>query len=109
MYVLIDDYDLVASGATNPVAGFLDYLAQARDVGLHLIVARRSGGAGRAMYEPILMRLRELATPGIVMSGTKEEGALIGAVRPQPLPAGRGWLVTRKAGVQLIQLAWLPP
>ncbi|MDQ3734964.1 MAG: type VII secretion protein EccCa [Actinomycetota bacterium] len=109
VYVLVDDYDLVSSGSINPLSGFLDYLAQARDVGLHLIVARRSGGAGRAMYEPILMRLRELATPGIVMSGTKEEGALIGAVRPQPLPAGRGWLVTRKAGVQLIQLAWLPP
>ncbi len=109
VYVLVDDYDLVSSGSTNPISGFLDFLAQARDVGLHLIVARRSGGAGRAMYEPILMRMRELATPGIVMSGTKEEGALIGAVRPQPLPAGRGWLVTRKEGVQLIQLAWLPP
>ncbi len=109
VYVLVDDYDLVAGGSTNPLSGFLDFLAQARDVGLHLIVARRSGGAGRAMYEPILMRLRELATPGIVMSGTKEEGALIGAVRPQPLPPGRGWLVTRKSGVQLVQLAWLPP
>ena len=27
-------------------------------LGLHLVVARRSGGAGRAMYEPILGRLR---------------------------------------------------
>jgi S-DNA-T family DNA segregation ATPase FtsK/SpoIIIE len=109
VFILVDDYDLISSGSANPVAGILDFLAQARDVGLHLVVVRRSGGAGRAMYEPILMRLRELATPGIVMSGNKEEGALIGAVKPQPLPPGRGWLVTRKEGVRLIQLAWLPP
>jgi len=109
VYVLIDDYDLVTSGSNNPVAGFLDYLSQARDVGLHLIVARRAGGAGRAMYEPIMMRLRELATPGIVMSGSRDEGALVGAVKPGPLPPGRGWMVTRKEGVRLVQLAWLPP
>ena len=109
VYVLIDDYDLVSSGSTNPVAGFLDYLSQARDVGLHLIVARRAGGAGRAMYEPILMRMRELASPGIVMSGSKDEGALIGAIKPQTQPPGRGWLVTRKEGVRLVQLAWMPP
>jgi len=109
VYILVDDYDLVTSGSTNPLAGFLEFLPQARDVGLHLIVVRRSGGAGRAMYEPILMRLRELATPGIVMSGSKDEGALIGSVKPQPLPPGRGWLVTRKEGLRLIQLAWSPP
>ncbi|MDQ3716139.1 MAG: type VII secretion protein EccCa, partial [Actinomycetota bacterium] len=106
VYVLVDDYDLVSSGSTNPLAGFLEFLPQARDVGLHLLVVRRSGGAGRAMYEPVLMRLRELATPGIVMSGSKDEGALIGSVKPQPLPPGRGWLVTRKEGVRLVQLAW---
>jgi len=109
VYVLVDDYDLVSSGSNNPLAGLLDFLPQARDVGLHLIVVRRSGGAGRAMYEPILMRLRELATPGMVMSGSKDEGALIGSVKPQPLPPGRGWLVTRKEGTRLVQLAWLPP
>src|SRR5690606_9058558 len=86
----------------------LPYLAQARDVGLHLVVARRSGGAARAMYEPVLQRLRELQVPGLVMSGDPGEGPLVGSVAPEPLPPGRGWLVTRRHGRRLVQIA-LPP
>ncbi|SHN03399.1 type VII secretion protein EccCa [Cryptosporangium aurantiacum] len=109
LYVLVDDYDLVSSGSTNPLGPLLDVLAQARDIGLHLIVARRSGGASRALYESFVMRLRELGSPGLVMSGDRDEGVLLGNVRPQALPPGRGWLVTRKEGARLVQLAWLDP
>ncbi len=108
-FVLVDDYDLVASGPVNPMLPLLDYLSQARDVGLHLVLTRRAGGAGRAMYEPILQRLRELGSPGLVLAGDREEGVLVGTVRPGPQPPGRGWLVTRKDGPRLIQLAHLPP
>jgi S-DNA-T family DNA segregation ATPase FtsK/SpoIIIE len=108
-FVLVDDYDLVATGPANPVLPLLEYLSQARDVGLHLVLTRRAGGAARALYEPVLQRLRELGTPGIVMSGDRDEGALVGAVRPGPLPAGRGWLVTRRDGPRLVQLALPAP
>ena len=108
-FVLVDDYDLVAGGATNPVAALLDHLPQARDVGLHLVVARRSGGAARAMFEPTLARLRELAVPGLIMSGDREEGALLGSVRPQPMPPGRATLVHRRDGNRVVQLAYLAP
>jgi len=104
-FVLVDDYDLVATGPANPLLPLLDHLSQARDVGLHLILTRRAGGASRALYEPILQRLRELGTPGIVMSGDRDEGVLLGNVRPGPQPPGRGWLVTRRNGTRLIQLA----
>ena len=46
-FVLVDDYDLVATGPTNPLLPLLEHLAQARDLGLHLVVARRAGGASR--------------------------------------------------------------
>jgi S-DNA-T family DNA segregation ATPase FtsK/SpoIIIE len=109
VYLLVDDYDLVAAVSPNPLEQLVEFLPQARDIGLHLIVTRRSGGAGRAMYEPVLMRLRELSSPGLVMSGSRDEGALVGNVRPSALPPGRGWLVTRKEGTRLVQLAWTPP
>jgi ESX secretion system protein EccC len=109
LYMLVDDYDLVATGPTNPLAPLLEYLAQARDIGLHLIITRRAGGAGRSLFEPVMGRIRELASPGIVMSGSKDEGPLLGTVKPQLLPPGRGWLVTRRRGAELAQLAWLPP
>jgi S-DNA-T family DNA segregation ATPase FtsK/SpoIIIE len=108
-FVLVDDYDLVATGSTNPIAGLLDHLAQARDVGLHLVLARRSGGAGRALYEPVIQRLREVSSPGVLLSGDRDEGALVGDVRPRPLPPGRGFLVNRRAGTQLVQFGHLPP
>ena len=108
-FVLVDDYDLVATGGVNPIMPLLEHLSQARDVGLHLVLTRRAGGAGRASFEPLLQRLRELGTPGLVMSGDKDEGALVGTVRPGPLPPGRGWLVTRRQGTRLIQLAYLDP
>ncbi|KGM15099.1 hypothetical protein N867_12045, partial [Actinotalea fermentans ATCC 43279 = JCM 9966 = DSM 3133] len=107
-WVLVDDYDLVASSAGNPLSALVPYLAQARDVGLHLVLARRSGGAGRAMYEPVLQALRDLAAPGMVLSGSPDEGALVGGVRPEPAVPGRARLVTRDAGRQVIQLAYLP-
>lgn len=108
LYILVDDYDLVTGVGSNPLAPLLEFLPQARDVGLHLIVARRTGGASRALYEPVLMRLREISTPGIVMSGSRDEGVLLGNVRPGPLPPGRGWLVTRREGTRLVQLVNLP-
>ncbi len=106
-FVLVDDYDLVATAAANPLLPLLDHLSHARDVGLHVVVTRRVGGAGRALYEPVLQRLRELGTPTLVMSGDRDEGVLVGAVRPGPQPPGRGWLVTRKEGTRLVQLAYL--
>jgi S-DNA-T family DNA segregation ATPase FtsK/SpoIIIE len=61
------------------------------------------------LYEPIIQRLRELSAPGLMLSGSPDEGPLLGAVRPQPLPPGRANLVTRRDGVRLVQLAYHPP
>ncbi|GAA1994457.1 type VII secretion protein EccCa [Catenulispora subtropica] len=109
LFVIVDDYELVAVPGRNPLAPLLDYLAQARDIGLHLVIARGSGGAGRGLFEPVLQRLRELGSPGLVMSGSKDEGALLGTVKPGPQPAGRGVLVHRRAVPVQAQVAWTPP
>jgi S-DNA-T family DNA segregation ATPase FtsK/SpoIIIE len=109
LYVIVDDYDLVATGPLNPIAPLLEFLAQGRDVGLHLIVSRLMGGASRALYDPVLGRIRDLASPGVLMSGPRDEGPLLGNVKPQLLPPGRGWLVTRRHGNQLVQLPWTSP
>ncbi len=110
LFVLIDDYDLVATSIhDNPLAPLLEFLTQGRDIGFHMVVVRRSGGAGRAMFDPVIGRIRDLASPGILMSGSREEGPLLGNLRAEPLPPGRGRLITRAGGAQLIQLAYLPP
>lgn len=110
LFVVIDDYDLVAPpDGANPLASLLDFLPYAKDLGLHIVVARRSGGAARAMFDPVLGRLRDLGCMGLVMSASPDEGVLLGAVRPSQLPPGRGTLVTRAQPQQLIQVAWTEP
>ena len=104
IFVVVDDHDLVVTGSSNPLGPLVDLLAQARDVGLHLLVARRAGGSGRAFFEPVLQRLRDLAAPGLLLSGDPSEGALVGPHRAQPQPAGRGLLVTR-SGSMMVQVA----
>jgi S-DNA-T family DNA segregation ATPase FtsK/SpoIIIE len=95
------------AGATNPLLAIADLIPQARDIGLHLILARSAGGAGRAMFEQIIQRVREMGTPGMVMSGSKDEGALLGGVKAQAQPPGRGFFVARRTGSKLVQVALL--
>lgn len=103
VFVVVDDYDLVATSSGNPLVPLVEHLPHARDIGLHVVVARRSGGAGRALFDPVIGRLRDLVTPGLVMSGSRDEGNLLGTVRPSAMPPGRGVFVDR-SGQSLVQL-----
>ena len=105
VFVLVDDYDLVTGGSGTPLAPLVPLLGQAGDVGLHLVLARRSGGAARALYDPVIQTLRDCAAPGLVLSGSPDEGALVGSVRPQQRVPGRGTLVARSVGTQVVQIA----
>jgi S-DNA-T family DNA segregation ATPase FtsK/SpoIIIE len=109
LYVVIDDYDLVVGATGNPLAPLLDFVPHAKDLGLHVVLARRSGGAARAMFDPLLARLRDLGCMGLMMSTSPEEGILLGSVRPTPLPPGRATLITRAQPDQSIQVAWSDP
>ncbi len=105
IYLFVDDYEL----AGTTLAPLAEMMPHARDVGLHLLVARRSGGAARAMFEPLLAGLRDAGCPTLLMSGNPDDGLTIGAVRQSPMPPGRGTLITRRSGPQLVQIAWSPP
>ena len=109
VYLVIDDYDLIGTAGTNPLAAVLDVLPHAADVGLHVVLARRHSGASRAMYEPLLAMLRDQGAAGLQLSGSPEEGALLGTSRPRTLPPGRGTLSTRTDDDQVVQVAWNKP
>ncbi|MFB6720123.1 type VII secretion protein EccCa [Kribbella sp. NPDC056345] len=108
LFVLVDDFDLVATAEGHALMPLLPFIPQAADIGLHVIVARRTGGAARGFFEPIMARLRDIASPGLLLSGSRDEGPLLGGLRPQQFPPGRGRLINRQGVAQLIQLT-LPP
>ncbi len=105
-FVVIDDYELVATSQGNPLEPLVPLLAQAVDVGLHVAVARRTGGAGR-LYDNLVTALRDLAQPGMLLSGDPSEGALIGQLRAVPSVPGRARMLTRD-GYHLVQVGWTP-
>lgn len=109
IYVVVDDYDLVAGPAGNPLAPITEYLPYATDLGLHLVMARRSGGAERAFFEPLLAGLRDLGCMTLMMSGSPGDDAAFGSRHPARLPPGRGVLLTRGDDEQLVQVAWSAP
>jgi S-DNA-T family DNA segregation ATPase FtsK/SpoIIIE len=108
-YIVVDDYDLVVTPTGDPLAPLLPLLPQARDIGLHLLISHRVGGAGRALYQPLLLRLKELGSPGLMLSGDPLEGVLLGGQRATPQPPGRGVLARRRDRPTLVQVALSDP
>ena len=106
LFVLVDDYDLVA-GHDNPLAPLMPYLPQATDVGLHVVLTRAAGGVMRLSMDPFLRRLQEISTPDLALSCPPGEGPLLGGVKPRHLPVGRAILCTRR-GSRVIQTALSP-
>ncbi|MGH3817267.1 MAG: type VII secretion protein EccCa [Pseudonocardiaceae bacterium] len=104
-YLVVDDYDLVAT-ANNPLSRVLEFVAQGRDLGFHLILARRVAGAQRALFEPVLQQVKELGNPGLILSGDRGEGPLLGTSRATTFPPGRGLLIRRKEQPVRVQVAW---
>jgi len=105
-FLIVDDYELVATSLVNPCQAIIPLLAQAVDIGLHVVIARRSGGAGRS-YDNLITALRDMAQPGLLLSGDPSEGALVGQLRPVPGVPGRGRLLTRD-GYNVMQVGWQP-
>ena len=106
--MLVDDYELWSGARRNPLSVLAEWLPHAVDLGLHVVVARRSGGAGRALYDPLIQQIRELCDQGVMLSGDPAEGPLIGNLKPAPQPPGRGLLVRRRRPPAVVQVALAP-
>ncbi|MDQ7909379.1 type VII secretion protein EccCa [Phytohabitans sp. ZYX-F-186] len=103
LFIIIDDFELIEGGREAPLQPLLPLLPHGADIGLHLIIARSTSGAGRAMTNPVMRRAWELGSPAVLLSCPREEGAFLGTVRPRKLPTGRGQYVNRRRQVRLVQ------
>lgn len=108
-FFLVDDYDLVNASSGNPLAGLQPLLAQAHDVGLHVILTRRSGGASRGMFEPVMQTFNDLSVAGMLLPGSPDDGQLIGRLRPKQGNPGRAQFRSRDVPRETLQVAWVEP
>jgi S-DNA-T family DNA segregation ATPase FtsK/SpoIIIE len=106
IYLFVDDYELLGSASGNPLNSLLPFLPHARDIGFHLVLARRSGGAARAQYEPLLQALGDLGTPLLLLSGASTEGRLGHGLVPQQFPPGRAQFAMRGNPPRIIQIGY---
>jgi S-DNA-T family DNA segregation ATPase FtsK/SpoIIIE len=105
--LLVDDYDVLAASAAQPLAGFVPYVASGRDIGLHVVMTRRTMGASRGLYEPFTLAVRESGCLGLMLSGDRNEGRLLAGERPTTLPVGRAQLVRPGEPTRMVQTALL--
>lgn len=101
LYLLVDDYEMVANGLSNPFEALMATLPQGAELGLHVIVARAANGAARSMGDPLIRRMLDGNTPALLLSCPPSEGIVFGSVRPRRLPAGRGLYITRRGAAQV--------
>jgi S-DNA-T family DNA segregation ATPase FtsK/SpoIIIE len=105
IYVVADDYDLLAGGSGALLSPFAAFIPQAREIGLHMVLARRVGGLSRAVSDQVAGRVRDMGGGGLVLSGDHREGVVLGDQRAAARPPGRGVLVNRGRPNRLIQVA----
>lgn len=109
-YILfIDDYELLAAPSGNPLLPLVELIGQGRDIGFHIVLARRVGGTARSSLEPVYQRIKEMGSPGLIMDGEPQEGPLLGTQRATTLPPGRGYLIRRGHRPALVQTTGLEP
>lgn len=109
IFVVVDNAHEFA-GMGHALFPLKKLLANGRDTGLHVVTSWRTGGVSNHIYNPnsLLYELKNLNTPALVGSGSKDEGVLFG-VKPTTQKPGRGILVTKRgAQTELIQVPHLP-
>ncbi|MGB3829015.1 MAG: type VII secretion protein EccCa [Ornithinimicrobium sp.] len=101
--LLVDDYDVLTASGSSPLAPLVPYISMGRELNLNVVLARRTSGASRGIFEPTFAALRDAGATGLLLSGDRGEGQLFGSVRPVAMPTGRGQLVRAGQGPRTVQ------
>lgn len=101
IFLVIDDYDVLPHGTLQRL---VELVPHARDIGLHVVLARKSGGAGRALFDSFIAAVKDQAPAVLLLDVDREEGPLFG-IRPVAQPPGRGTWAVRGNVIGVAQVA----
>ena len=107
VYVLVDDYDLVATQQGSPIAAARSrcWRRPATSACTSSSPAAPAARRGRCTSRCI-QTMRDLAMPGLLLSGSPDEGPLLGNLRP--MPGRRAAVAVAATWRRPLQLAWRP-
>lgn len=80
--LLVDDYEILLAGSSSPMQPVVPFVTMAAEVNLHVVLTRRTSGASRGVFEPVFAAVRDSGAVGLMFSGDRAEGQLLGTVRP---------------------------
>lgn len=103
--VVVDDFDILASGGTEPLRPLMPFLASARDLRLHVLLSRPVAGSSRAMYDVTLQAIRDTGGTALILSGERSEGQILPQVYAEQTAPGRGKFVRRGDRPRIVQVA----
>ena len=98
--LMVDDYDILNAGGSEPLHPIVPYLPSARDLGFNVVLTRTVAGITRALYTEAIQGLRDTGGTTFLMSGDRSEG--------QIMPPGRGQLLRRGQRPVIVQAAGEP-
>jgi DNA segregation ATPase FtsK/SpoIIIE, S-DNA-T family len=102
--LVIDDYEQLGALSRNPLLDLREFLLQARDLGLYIIVVSSPSDIMRG--DVVIQQIRACRL-GVILGADPNEPQVLG-VRMSDLPPGRGYLVRRNQR-RLMQVAHLAP
>ncbi|WP_277065469.1 type VII secretion protein EccCa [Propionibacterium acidifaciens] len=106
--LMVDDYDILNAGGSEPLHPIVPYLPSARDLGFNVVLTRTVAGITRALYTEAIQGLRDTGGTTFLMSGDRSEGQIMPRVYAQTMPPGRGQLLRRGQRPVIVQAAGEP-
>lgn len=110
IFVIVDDYQMVddrVSPFPSPLLHLTDFIEDGWALGVHFLIARNMEQASSARIGPVMSKMT--AATGLMLSGDRNEGPVIGNHRPERLVEGRTKVVDLGAGTaQWAQIGWMP-
>lgn len=112
-FIVIDDlhvFNAPGSAMQSRLMPGLDpVIERGRQMGVHVLASVNiSGFAGTNAHNKVVTAMNRAGSGVLILDGARSDGPIIENIRPATRAPGRGELVYRKAGRQLIQVA-LPP
>ncbi len=111
-FVLVDDLNLLnapGSSSTSLLGPLESVIARGRQMGTHLLVTINSANwMGSGLHNKVIKALDAAGAGVLILDGRHSDGAIVDGIRAAARVPGRGELVYRKSGRQLVQVAVRP-